>query len=103
MNAHPADPGIRLGLIPMDYDDTVLELRREFHEGTDWHIWRARSYKDRPDGGPTGCFMATRLSPDAGIDPTVMEPTPERLRATLRQQADLVARGVMPYAISELA
>jgi hypothetical protein len=60
-----------------------------------WNIWRALR-----DGVPRS-WMASRLDPAAGPDATLMEPTPDLLRAALTDQARRAARGELPPRLSE--
>lgn len=52
-----------------------------------WRIWRGQL-----DGEPRS-WCATRLEESAGVDPTVICPTVEALRAELVRQRDLAAAG----------
>jgi hypothetical protein len=81
-----------------DIDPRLTDLRAKW--GRHWRIWRARTDRDIGDER-TGDFMASRLDPAAGPDPTVMEPTAERLNDALQRQADKAASGVWPLTVSE--
>jgi hypothetical protein len=59
-------------------DDEPAAIEAEF-EG--WHVWRATNRFGDP-----GDYVATLRDPSAGVDPTVMADTAERLRASLAEQ-----------------
>jgi hypothetical protein len=50
-----------------------------------WSVWRA----DRRDDQP-GEWVATLMDPQAGVSPTLMEPSAERLRAVLAEERETV-------------
>lgn len=62
-----------------------------------WHIWRSVTY-DRT----LGDWCATRLSPDAGPELTVIADTASALESALVDQAKRAAGGERPMAISHL-
>lgn len=84
------------------HDDGLADLRREFHEGEDWHLYRVRSYKDAPDAAPTGDCYAVRLSDRAGIYATVAGDNPAQLETALREQAALRASGRTPLTLADV-
>ncbi|WP_067826956.1 hypothetical protein [Actinomadura kijaniata] len=59
-------------------DDLLAALRREF---TGHRIWRSTRYDDKP-----GDWVATLRDPNVGVDPTVIEQTPEELRERLIEE-----------------
>jgi hypothetical protein len=60
-------------------DDQLLDRLRRDHRG--WMIWRAVK-----QDGTLGEWVATRNDPRAGVSATVMQPTPEALRAALAEE-----------------
>jgi hypothetical protein len=67
-----------------DPDPTAIDALRE-KWGEDWHIWRARSYRDTGDER-TGDFMATRLNRPRGAFATLMCDSPAKLDLAIDQQ-----------------
>lgn len=58
-----------------------------------WRLWRSRR-ADIPHD-----WMATRLNPNAGPTPTLMEPTPHDLEKALKDQAARAAAGEKQAAV----
>lgn len=67
-------------------------LRRRWGDG--WLVWRSRD-----DQGEPNSWCATRISPKAGLDATIIEPGPIQLDAALSDQKRQVAAGKKPYTI----
>jgi hypothetical protein len=65
-------------------EETLAQINVDF---PGWHIWRPR----RSDGIPSS-WAATRLEKRAGVDPTAIADTAEKLRDALTEQRELVER-----------
>ncbi|MFI0452149.1 hypothetical protein [Actinomadura sp. 6N118] len=79
--------GPAAGKVRDEQDRRILgELRADF---AGWRIWRARRSSD----GLPGEWLATLHDPQVGITPTVMERTPDELRAALLREANLAQAG----------
>ncbi|GAA2607588.1 hypothetical protein SMC26_17855 [Actinomadura fulvescens] len=65
---------------------TLDELQAEF---AGWKIWRARRSRD----GLPGEWLATLHDPQVGVSQTLMERTPDELRAALLREANLAQAG----------
>lgn len=65
----------------MDADDQAMERLRADHPG--WRIWRSVKRDGR-----LGEWVATLHDPRVGVTPTLMEPTPAKLRAVLVEERD---------------
>ncbi|WP_433184462.1 hypothetical protein [Actinoallomurus sp. CA-150999] len=76
----------------------LIELRTKWSWG--WKLWRGRRYCDVGDER-TGDWIATRLDSGAGVWPTVMRATAERLDEALQEQLAMVAGGVAQPQVSE--
>lgn len=70
-----------------------LQLRdlRERWRGS-WRIWRGRRTGEFGDKR-TGDYVASRLDPAAGVEPTVIRSTPEALDEALQAQREAVMDG----------
>jgi hypothetical protein len=78
-------------------EDTELINMREKWSGA-WRIWRARRVGDVGDER-SGDYVASRLDPDAGAYPTVMDRSLTALDVLLQVQAEAVQTGKQPYEI----
>lgn len=76
----------------------LIELQTKWAWG--WKIWRGRRSPDVGDER-TGDWIATRIDAAAGVWPTVIWATAERLDEALQEQLAMVARGVTPPRVSE--
>ncbi|MEV5711256.1 hypothetical protein [Actinoallomurus sp. NPDC052274] len=69
--------------------------------GRSWRIWRGRRTSDIDDER-TGAWIASRINPTAGPDPTVMRDTPSDLNEALHMQLMLIDQGRKPLTVSEM-
>ena len=65
-----------------------------------WQIWRGRRSDDIGDER-TGSWIASRINPAAGPEPTVARDSAAALNEALVRQADKARRGAAQYTISE--
>ena len=80
-------------------DDAELIKMREKWSGA-WLIWRARRSGDVGDER-SGDYVASRMSPSAGVDRTVMDPSLTTLDVLLQVQDEAVQTGRQPHEIHD--
>lgn len=84
-------------------DPELERLRNRWEHGRKhWHIWRSTTLDPITREETLGDWCATRLSPDAGPDLTVIADTADALDASLTDQARRAANGIQPLTIAEL-
>jgi hypothetical protein len=83
-------------------DAETLEKLQNDWKGR-WHIWRSVGSKKLPSGESVvglNCWMATRITAEAGPHTTVMCDTAEGLEAALEKQKALLTKGAQSLTIA---
>lgn len=75
-----------------DTDPEMFALQEQY---PGWRLWRAQ--RGPGDEARLGSYMASRLSRDAGVSPTLMCSSVAQLRRELQDQADAVKDGRAQY------